>query len=181
MILGDRDLKYYIEKKRIVIEPFDDEIIRENGVDLRLGNQVARLRRTSITLDSSNPPEDLSPYYAIEESDEILIAPGEVVLLTSLEYLKLPEDIMAFVELRSSFARLGLLMPPTIIDAGFEGNVTLEVHGSAFPVLLRRGQRFAHIIFARTLSPVESPYRGRYQGQRGVTLPKLYSKGGQKN
>ncbi len=173
MILGDRDLKYYVERGLISIEPFDEEIIRENGIDLRLGSQVARLRETNRVFDASSPPRDLSGFYMIEEVENIVIRPREVVLLSSLEYIRLPEDIMAFVELRSSFARLGLLMPPTIIDAGFEGNVTLEVHGSSFPVRLKRGQRFAHIIFARTLSPVESPYKGRYQGQRGVTLPRL--------
>lgn len=173
MILGDRDLKYYIEKGRIVVEPFDPEIVRENGVDLRIGGQMARLRRTDKVLDTANPPEDLSEFYVVEEGESFTIYPGERILLTTLEYLKLPEDIMAFVELRSSFARVGLTMPPTIIDAGFEGNVTLEIHGSSFPVKLYRGQRFAHIIFARTLSPVENPYRGRYQGQRGVTLPRL--------
>ncbi len=173
MILGDRDLKYYIEKGRIVVEPFDPEIVRENGIDLRIGGQIARLRRTSKVLDTANPPEDLSEFYVVEEGESFIIYPGERVLLTTLEYLKLPEDIMAFVELRSSFARTGLTMPPTIIDAGFEGNVTLEIHGSSFPIKIYRGQRFAHVIFARTLSPVERPYRGRYQGQRGVTLPKL--------
>ncbi len=173
MILGDRDLKYYIEKGKIVVEPFDPEIVRENGIDLRIGGQIARLRRTDRVLDTANPPEDLSEFYVVEEGESFIIYPGERVLLTTLEYLKLPEDIMAFVELRSSFARTGLTMPPTIIDAGFEGNVTLEIHGSSFPVKVYRGQRFAHIIFARTLSPVENPYRGRYQGQRGVTLPKL--------
>ncbi len=173
MILGDRDLKYYIEKRRIVVEPFDPEIVRENGIDLRIGGQIARLRRTGKVLDTANPPEDLSEFYVVEEGESFIIYPGERVLLTTLEYLKLPEDIMAFVELRSSFARTGLTMPPTIIDAGFEGNVTLEIHGSSFPIKIYRGQRFAHVIFARTLSPVERPYRGRYQGQRGVTLPKL--------
>ena len=173
MILGDRDLKYYIEKGRIVVEPFDPEIVRENGIDLRIGGQIARLRRTGRVLDTANPPEDLSEFYVVEEGESFIIYPGERVLLTTLEYLKLPEDIMAFVELRSSFARTGLTMPPTIIDAGFEGNVTLEIHGSSFPIKIYRGQRFAHVIFARTLSPVERPYRGRYQGQRGVTLPKL--------
>jgi len=173
LILGDRDLKYYIEKGKIVVEPFDPEIVRENGIDLRIGGQIARLRRTDRVLDTANPPEDLADFYMVEEGDSFTIQPGERVLLTTLEYLKLPDDIMGFVELRSSFARVGLTVPPTIIDAGFEGNITLEIHGSSFPVKVYKGQRFAHVIFARTLSPVEKPYRGRYQGQRGVTLPKL--------
>ena len=171
MILGDRDLKYYIDKGLIRIDPFDPEIVRENGVDLRVGTQIARLRRSSKPLDirEGYDPEE---YYEVEEGTSFIIYPGERVLLTTLEYIGLPDDLMGFVELRSTYARLGLSLPPTIVDAGFEGNVTLEVLGSSFPVKIYSGDRFAHVIFARTLSPVENPYRGRYQGQRGVTLPK---------
>lgn len=173
MILSDFDLTSYIRSGRLVIEPFSEEIIRENGIDLRLGNQIARLRDTDEVLDTRNPETDLSRFYVVEEGETFIINPREKVLLTSLEYIKLPNDLMAFVELRSSFARLGLLMPPTIIDAGFEGTVTLEIQGSSFPIKLYRGQRFAHVIFSRTLNPVFKPYKGKYQGQQGVTLPKL--------
>ncbi len=173
MILSDFDLLSYIKSGRLKIEPFSNEIVRENGVDLRLGGEIARLRRTDEVLDTLSEDVNLQKFFKIEKGDSFVISPYEKVLLTTLEYIKLPTDVMAFVELRSSFARLGLSLPPTIIDAGFEGNVTLEVEGSAFPLKLYRGQRFAHVIFARTLNPVEKPYSGKYQGQRGVTLPKL--------
>lgn len=173
MILSDFDLSSYLKSRRLVIEPLDKEIIRENGVDLRLGGQIARLKNTDAILDTREEHQDLTQFFEIEEGDSFIIRPYEKVLLTTMEYLKLPNDVMAFVELRSSFARLGLIMPPTIIDAGFEGNITLEIQGSTFPIKLYKGQRFAHIIFAKTLNPVYSPYRGRYQGQRGVTLPRL--------
>jgi len=173
MILSDFDLLAYIKSKRLVIEPFDNTIVRENGVDLRIGRQIARLVPTDEVLDTANPDADLSKFYKIESGETFTIRPHEKVLLTTLEYVELPADIMAFVELRSSFARLGLMMPPTIIDAGFKGNITLEIQGSSFPVKVYAGQRFAHVIFAKTLNPVEKPYSGRYQGQRGVTLPKL--------
>ncbi len=173
MILSDFDLMAYIRSGRLVIRPFSNEIIRENGVDLRIGNQIARLLNSSEVLDTAKEDSPIYKYYRIEEGDSFVIKPYEKILLTTLEYIELPNDIMGFVELRSSFARLGLLMPPTIIDAGFKGNITLEIQGSSFPIRLYYGQRFAHVIFAKTLNPVERPYRGRYQGQRGVTLPKL--------
>ena len=83
---------------------------------------------------------------------------------------------MAFVELRSTYARLGLFIPPTIVDANFEGQLTIELVGGPFPVKLYKGDRFLHIIFAKLTSQVEKPYMGKYQGQRGVTLPKLDAK-----
>jgi dCTP deaminase len=83
----------------------------------------------------------------------------------------MPMDLMGFVQLRSTYARLGLALPPTIIDANFSGQLTLEVLGGSFPVKIYAGDRFCHIIFAKLTSPVEKPYIGKYQLQRGVTLP----------
>ena len=161
MVLGDRDLKYYLEKGWIIIDPLKEDTIRENGVDLRVGGEIARFINTDKVFDPDNP--DYS-FFKIEKGDEFTIHPYEHVLLVTEEYIKLPNNIMAFVNLRSSFARLGLLIPPTIVDAGFER--------SSFPVKLKRGTRFLHLIFARTLTPVEYPYKSKYQGQRGVTLTK---------
>ena len=173
MILSDFDLRNYIRSGRLIIQPFEPSTIRENGVDLRLGGEVAHLHNLDKLVDTRKGDLNLQIFYSIERGDEFVIKAHEKVLLTTLERIKLPGDIMAFVELRSSFARLGLMIPPTIIDAGFEGNITLEVEGSSFPIKIYKGERFAHIIFAKTLNPVERPYRGRYQGQTGVTLPKL--------
>ncbi|MGC9104911.1 MAG: dCTP deaminase [Thermoprotei archaeon] len=170
MILGDRDLKYYIEKGWIVIDPLREDTVRENGVDLRIGDEVARFVKTDEPFDPDRPNY---AYFKVEKAEEFVIRPNEHVLLVTEEFVKLPNDVMAFVNLRSSFARLGLFVPPTIVDAGFEGQLTIEVIGSEFPIKLRKGMRFLHLIFARTLTPVENPYKGRYQGQKGVTVPKF--------
>lgn len=172
MILGDRDLRYYLEKGWIKISPFSEEIVRENGVDLRIGSQFARLRRNNKVFEVSKKIED---FYETINSNEIIIQPHEHLLMTTLEYLELPNDAIAFVNLRSTYARLGLTIPPTIVDAGFRGQLTIEVVGSEFPIKLKSGERFLHLIFAKTLTPVEKPYRGKYQGQQEVTLPKFES------
>jgi len=166
MILGDRDLKYYLEKGWIKIEPIQNDSIRENGIDLRVGGEIARFMQTERVFDPDNPDPS---FFDKRKGEEFIIYPYEHVLLTTEEYVKLPPDVMAFVNLRSSFARLGLLIPPTIIDAGFEGQVTIEVVGSSFPIKIKRGTRFIHLIFARTITPVEHPYQSKYQGQTGVT------------
>jgi len=173
LILGDRDLRYYIERGLLVVKPFSDEIIRENGIDLRLAPEVARLRPTDKILDTKlgGYVED---YYEIERGDSFIIYSNERVLLSTIEYIKLPDDLMAFVNLRSTYARLGLVLPPTIVDAGFEGTLTIEVLGGAFPVKLYAGERFVHLIFSRLTSPVERPYSGAYQGQVGIRLPCIF-------
>jgi len=170
MILGDRDLKYYLEKGLIKIVPFSDEIVRENGIDLRIGAEFARLKKTDKVFSSEDKIED---FYEIIDRNDIIIQPHEHLLMTTHEYIELPNDVMAFVNLRSTYARLGLSIPPTIVDAGFKGQLTIEVIGSEFPIKLESGQRFLHLIFARTLTPVEKPYNGKYQNQQEVTLPKF--------
>ncbi|QXJ27209.1 Deoxycytidine triphosphate deaminase [Saccharolobus shibatae B12] len=172
MILSDRDLKYYLEKSWIKIQPLREDTVRENGVDLRVGNEIARFKKTDKVFDPDNPDPS---FFQTEKGEEFIIQPYEHVLLTTEEYIELNNDVMAFVNLRSTFARLGLFIPPTIVDAGFKGQVTIEVVGSSFPVKLKRSTRFIHLIFARTLTPVEYPYQGKYQGQKGVTLPRFNS------
>ncbi len=172
MILGDRDLKYYLEKKYIEITPMHKECVRENGVDLRIGSEIARFKKTLKVFDPSID-KDAKDFFKIERGSAFTIQPHEHVLMVTQEKVKLPHDVMAFVNLRSSFARLGLFVPPTIVDAGFEGELTIEIVGSEFPVKLPKGTRFLHLIFAKTLTPVEHPYAGKYQKQMGVTLPKM--------
>ncbi|MEM1649889.1 MAG: dCTP deaminase, partial [Sulfolobales archaeon] len=101
-----------------------------------------------------------------------VLKPGRKYLLHTLEYIALPPELVGIVELRSTLARLGLLIPPTVVDGGFEGQLTIEVHSSSFPVRLRSGSRFLHLILMKTTTPIEKPYKGRYQGQRDVMLPK---------
>ncbi|MEM0381602.1 MAG: dCTP deaminase [Nitrososphaerota archaeon] len=173
MILSDFDLWNYIRSGRLKVEPLSEDIVRENGLDLRIGYEIGRLKKTQRVLDPR--ADSLDDFYIIEKGDTFLVNPHEHVLLHTIEYLSLPKDIMGFVNLRSSYARLGLTLPPTIVDANFEGQLTIEMIGSEFPVRLRAGERFIHLVFAKLTSEVEKPYRGRYQGQKGVRLPQFNS------
>ena len=171
-MLSGAEIKKLIKEGKLKIEPYSEEIVRENGVDLRIGDEIAILLNNPEPIDPEKLREiDLSQYYKIFKADNFVLQPYMKVLVTTLEYIKMPEDVGALIGIRSTFARLGVSVPPTIIDAGFEGQVTIEIHGGAFPIILRKGQRFAHVAFYKLVGePV--PYRGRYQGQRGVTLPK---------
>lgn len=170
MILSDFDLWNYIKSGRLVIKPFREDIVRENGIDLTIGRQVARMKPMNRIFDTHSD-ENISDFYELEEGGSFVIKPREHVLLHTREYIKLPLDLMGFVNLRSSYARIGLSIPPTIIDANFEGELTIELLGGEFPVRLYAGDRFLHVVFAKLSSPVDKPYSGRYQGQRGVRLP----------
>jgi dCTP deaminase len=172
MILSDIELLSYIQEKLLIIDPFDEEIVKENGLDLRIGNEIARIISTSEILDVQ--ATDLERFYLRESVNEsgFIINPNERVLATTLESISLPNTLMAFCELRSTFARLGISIPPTIVDAGFSGNLTIELLGGSAPVRLYPKTRFLHVVFAKLSSPVKKPYRGKYYEQKGVTLPR---------
>jgi len=171
VILSDTDLREYLRGGRLVVDPLDWGIVRENGLDLRLGPEFCEILRASGALVVGE--EDPSRYYRCGRGgDYVELKPSTHYLLHTLETVALPDDLMGFVELRSTFARLGFLMPPTIVDAGFRGQLTIEVLTPPYPTRVRVGTRFLHVVFARTLTPVTNTYRGRYQGQTGVTLPR---------
>lgn len=170
MILGDLDIKKYIQEGKIEINPLRDDTIRENGVDLRLDGEIVRFNYANEVF-SPGKTEFTTKFFRREKGDSFIIGAGEHVLLTTQEYIKLPNDVVGLVNLRSSFARLGLVIPPTVVDAGFQGQLTIELVGSNFPIELTKGTRFIHLILVKTLTPVEKPYNGKYLGQVGVTLP----------
>lgn len=158
-----------MENGKLIINPLSPDTIRENGVDLRIGGAVGRLENMDRVFDPHR--DDPRKFIHIEEGEEFIIHPNEHILLHTLEYIKMPDDLMAFVNLRSSYARIGLNIPPTIVDANFEGELTIELIGGNFPVVLHKGDRFLHLIFAELSSKPVKPYSGKYQGQRGIQLP----------
>ncbi|MEM1732926.1 MAG: dCTP deaminase [Desulfurococcaceae archaeon] len=173
MILSDWDIKVYLEKKLLVIKPIFEDTIRENGVDLRFGHSFCRFRDIGQILDSKKVNiHDFMECKDVGEEEGFIIYPREHVLATTLEWIEMPEDLVGLVNLRSTFARLNLMIPPTVIDAGFKGNITIEIIGGNVPVRIYPLQRFLHIVFLRTSSPVYKPYSGKYQGQFNVTPPK---------
>ena len=175
MILSDLDLNNVIREKRLVIKPFSRDTVRENGIDFRLSNEIVRHKNMpdGFVYDPSDEKSIREAFTTSKKTSRMILEPKEQVLLSTYEHLTMPDDIVAFVELRSTWARNGLSMPPTIIDAGFKGTITLEVINNApFKMLLKPKYPFAHIIFMKATSRIKNPYSGTYFEQRGVKLPK---------
>ncbi|MCW1293983.1 MAG: dCTP deaminase, partial [Candidatus Parvarchaeota archaeon] len=108
-----------------------------------------------------------------EKAQEFIINPNERILSVTKENISLSNNLIGFVNLRSSYARIGIIIPPTIVDAGFSGKLTIEMIGSEFPIKLHADDRFLHLVFSRTISPVENPYRGKYANKGGVETAKF--------
>ena len=102
--------------------------------------------------------------------------PGQFVLATTMEYIKLPNDLTAFVEGRSSLGRMGLFIQNAgWVDPGFSGEITLELfNANRCAIELRTGRRVGQLVFAQMDQEALHPYRGKYQEQRGATGSKVY-------
>jgi len=175
LLLSDRDIRALVALGDLVIEPLREDTVRENGVDLRLSREFCRLReRGDIVLDPEEPG-DPREFYECFEAESIVVRPGERLLAVTEETVGLPGYLAGLVMLRSTWARTGLWVPPTVVDAGFRGQIVVEIMGSSFPVRLKAGTRFLHLVFIKLVSPSSKPYSGDYQGQRGVRLPKFFS------
>lgn len=109
------------------------------------------------------------------ESEELILFPGEVVLATTNEIIKMPRDVVGDLKLKSSLGRLWLNHSLSgWIDCNFQGQVTLELQNlGPYPRKLSRGMRVAQIVFYQMEEPPEVAYgekgTGHYQGQRGAT------------
>jgi dCTP deaminase len=176
MILNDRELKELLEKKELIIEPLEEHQIQPSSIDFRLGNDFLVYTDSIDILDvkDNSYHEKLDKVVVGEEG--FVIQPKQFVLATTVEYLKLPDYITAFVEGRSSLGRLGLFIENAgWVDAGFEGTITLEFfNANSRPIKIYPGMRICQLVFAKMNSPAEKPYRGKYQGQKGTTASRIY-------
>ncbi len=172
MSFSDFDLKAYISAGRLIIKPLKEDTIQQNGVDLHIGKEIGFPKKNGVLDLAENRPED---FFEIKEitREGIEIPKFTSILLHTEEYLKMPMDTVAICGLRSTFARLGFVSPVTYIDAGFEGELTIETFwAKPHSIRLYRGIRFLHVLFIKCLNFVDKPYKGFYQGQTGVRLPK---------
>ncbi len=185
-ILSDTDIKKYLESGKITISPLEDpEIqIQPSSVDLRIGREFKGFKIIRKPVIDPMDKSDLESYmesFYLEEDEPFIIHPGEFALATTYETVKLPGDLVARVEGRSSMGRLGITMHVTAgyIDPGFQGKITLEISNiGKMPVALYTGQRVCQIVFETMTSPSEKPYGhpdrdSKYMGQERPITSKI--------
>lgn len=172
MILSDKTIKEMLQRRELLVEPIGDDSIQPASVDIRLGNTFSIVEDSAsgiVTLDNTLE-------YKTITTDTYLLLPGQFVLATTLEYIKLPDNLTAFVEGRSSLGRLGLFVQNAgWVDPGFEGEITLELfNANRCAIELKAGRRVGQLVFALMDKTAENPYRGKYQGQKGATGSRVF-------
>lgn len=157
-ILSDRDIKDYIKKGRIYIEPFEEDNLTPNGYDL--------------TIDEVFIPE------LKERMREGLaeISSMRWFLIGTKEYVKLGGEVSAQLWIRTTYARRGVISSFGKVDAGFEGNLTLSAFNSSdHPIKIKIGDTFAQMVFEKMENLPAKLYEersGTYMGQKGITMDK---------
>ncbi|GAA1166716.1 dCTP deaminase [Ornithinimicrobium humiphilum] len=183
MLLSDRDIRAQIDAGRVVLDPWDPEMVQPSSVDVRL-DRFFRLfdNHKYPVIDPAQEQPELTRLVEVDADESFVLHPGEFVLGSTYEQVSLPDDIAARVEGKSSLGRLGLLTHATagFVDPGFTGHVTLELSNVAtLPIVLHPGMKIGQLCFFQLSSPAEHPYgsspRGsHYQGQRGPTASRSF-------
>ncbi|MEJ7708231.1 MAG: dCTP deaminase [Nocardioidaceae bacterium] len=183
MLLSDRDIHAEIDAKRVVLDPFDAEMVQPSSIDVRLDRYFRVFENHRYPhIDPAASQPDLTRPVEPEGDEPFILHPGEFVLGSTYEVITLPDDVAARLEGKSSLGRLGLLTHSTagFIDPGFSGHVTLELSNVAtLPIKLWSGMKIGQLCFFRLSSPAENPYGSakygsRYQGQRGPTQSRSF-------
>ena len=172
MIVSDTSLRGLLASGEIVVEPLEDFQIQPASIDLRLGDHFLKIDENSVESITLDKP--LS--YVEIKREEIVIPPHTFLLAVTREFIRLPADITAFVEGRSSIGRIGLFIQNAgWVDPGFAGTITLELYNSnRLPIRLSAGRRICQIVFARMDSPASRPYAGKYQNQRDAVGSRVF-------
>ena len=177
MVLSDRTIERLIGDGRIKIDPYDVSLLQPSSVDVRVDRYFRVFRNNRYPyIEVKQAQEDLTELVEIDE-EPFILHPGEFVLGSTLERIRLADDLVARLEGKSSLGRLGLLIHSTagFIDPGWDGHVTLELSNVAnLPITIYRGMKIGQISFMQLSEPAESPYGAatlgsKYQGQRGPT------------
>ena len=173
-----------------MITPFEDRLVRTEhnasvisyglssfGYDLRCADEWKVFTNVmSAIVDPKNFDERS---FVDIQAQEIIIPPNSFVLARSLEYIKIPDNVMVVALGKSSYARCGIVANVTPLEPGWEGQVTLEFSNTTpLPAKIYANEGCAQVLFfeADADDICETSYKdrgGKYQGQVGVTLPKI--------
>ena len=168
-----------------MIDPFVDEQVRGDvisyglssfGYDMRIAGEfrVFTPNAWNSIVDPKALDERALAEYDVD--DHILIPPNSYALGRSVEYFRVPSDVLCVIVGKSTYARSGIIVNVTPLEPGWEGHVTVEIgNATSLPAKVYADEGIAQVLFLQG-EPPEISYsdkEGKYQGQRGITLPRL--------
>ena len=167
-----------------MIAPFEEKQIREGkisyglssfGYDARVSNEFKIF--TNVNSEIVDPKNFKPSNFVTKNVLECIIPPNSFVLASTVEYFKIPKDVLVICLGKSTYARCGIIVNVTPLEPGWEGNVTLEFSNTTpLPAKIYANEGVAQFVFLKGNEKPEISYsdrKGKYMGQTGVTLPKV--------
>jgi dCTP deaminase len=186
-IRSDQWIRHMAQKDRM-IEPFSDQQVRKTdkgasiisyglssyGYDLRVSNEFKVFTNVFNTVVDPKAFDERS--FVDFEADTCIIPPNSFALARSVEYFRIPRDVLAVCLGKSTYARCGIIVNVTPLEPEWEGHVTLEISNTTpLPARIYAQEGICQIVFIGASEICETSYRdraGKYLGQRGITLPR---------
>lgn len=182
-IKADRWIKKMAKEHRM-IEPFSDTQISENiisygvssyGYDIRVADEFKVF--TNINSDIIDPKSFTPTSFVNIKADSILIPPNSFALTRTVEYFRIPRNILTICLGKSTYARCGIIVNVTPFEPEWEGYATLEISNTTpLPAKIYANEGIAQIVFFEADELCEISYKdkkGKYQAQTDITLPKI--------
>jgi dCTP deaminase len=167
-----------------MIEPFVDEQVRAGvvsyglssyGYDIRVADEFKVFTNINSTVID---PKNFDPLSFVDiKSDVCIVPPNSFALARTVEYFRIPRDVLTICLGKSTYARCGIIVNVTPFEPEWEGFVTLEISNTTpLPARIYANEGLAQVLFFQSDEPCERSYadkKGKYQGQKGVTLPRI--------
>ena len=182
-VMSDKWIKKMVKEKQM-IKPFEkNQIIKEGisygvssyGYDARVSNHFKIF--TNVNSAVVDPKKFSNESFVDRKTDVCVIPPNSFVLASTVEYFKIPRNIMVICLGKSTYARCGIIVNVTPLEPEWEGHVTLEFSNTTpLPAKIYANEGACQFLFLKGDTDCETSYadrKGKYQGQQGVTLPKL--------
>ena len=167
-----------------MINPFSEKQVREGvisyglssyGYDLRVADEFKIFTNVNCTVVDPKGFDERS--FVTVRSDVCIVPPNSFALARSIEYFKIPRDVLTICVGKSTYARCGIIVNVTPFEPEWEGFVTLEISNTTpLPAKIYANEGLCQIIFFQSDEVCETSYadrKGKYQAQKGIVLPKL--------
>ena len=182
-ILSDKWIKKMASDHEM-ISPFESKQIRGDkisyglssyGYDVRVAEEFKIF--TNVNSEVVDPKNFKPSSFVTKKVSECIIPPNSFVLARTIEYFKIPKDVLVICLGKSTYARCGIIVNVTPLEPGWEGHVTLEFSNTTpLPAKVYANEGVAQFIFLKGNETPEVTYsdrNGKYMNQTGVTLPKV--------
>ena len=183
MLKSDRWIRK-MSQEHDMINPFSEKQVREGvisyglssyGYDLRVADEFKIFTNVNSSIVD---PKNFDPRSFVEFKGPVcLIPPNSFALARSIEYFRIPRNVLTICVGKSTYARCGIIVNVTPFEPEWEGTATLEISNTTpIPAKIYANEGIAQVLFFQSDEPCATSYRdkkGKYQAQRGVTLPKL--------